>query len=397
MIDVVRGQLIALACALPSLLLCTFGMPVQAVADESESGRLEGRLDDGRLLWPPFFQGSLTTEIFSDHVFRADDPGDEISDTFGELTLSAVAFFATEFYLESVFVLKPLKDGLPGEGRFFDDHGISIDTLSLTYEQESFWISAGKGKANFGIAHGDAAGIWAVDFPLDLYAAKNKLGLAGTFNLQSESAGSHSFYLSTFYLDTSGLSRTWITRSGPNRLEDGGPSNTEGLDSFSFAIDGSNMPILQKFRYHIAGMMQKTERLLDASGTPVPAAEIDDEYRVAVAGEWSVVQLGERTSFSPLVEYVRFWNARGFRDDKEDHLTVALAFYRDQWNATVATNYIRLDDGIAEDEITQWELSLGYTFDNGIKLDGGYRYQDIFGESTHTTGFAFGYFVPFSF
>lgn len=344
----------------------------------------------------PYVVGGLGIEVFSDHVFSADDPDDEVADTFAEVNLSFVALFSSEFYLETNLALLPVDEPDPGENRFFEDHGLALNTLALTWDKDFFWISAGKGQANFGIAQDDAGGIWGIDIPYDAYAINDRIGVAGTVNLATETMGSHAFYLGAFFLDTSSLSKTWITRTGPNRLEDGGPSNTESLRSFALAVDGAGIPALPDFRYHIAGLMQRTDRVNDEGGNPLPDNLVADEYRIAVAGEWSAIDLNETVSMSPLLEYVRFWNARGIRDDTEDFLTASLVFSRGQWNTTIAATGVRIDDGDVT-RFLQTGLSFGYLFNNGMQLDAGYRYQRIAGESLHTIGLSFRYALPFAF
>ena len=343
----------------------------------------------------PYVAGGISIEAFSDHTFRADDTDEEISDTFAEINLSLTTLFTDQFYLEMDLAFLPVSEPVPGEDQFFDGHGIVLDTLALTYEKDLFWVSAGKGPGNFGIAQSAADGIWAGDIAYFSYAVRGRVGLAGTVNMITDTAGSHSFYLGTFFLDTSNLSKTWITSTGPNRLEDGGPSNTESLKSFVFAVDGSNIPGLTGFRYHFSSLMQRTERLNDDVGNPVPNSEMADEYRIAIAGEWSSINLSETIEMSPLLEYVKFWNARGFRDDTEDYLTVSLGFNKEQWNVALAAVGVRLEDDGVVDDIVQAEVSLGYLFTNGIKIDTGYRYLDVTDESSHTFGMALAYLQLF--
>jgi len=389
-----------LSCYLVILKLFFLGgLYAHAVAaDEVEqSSGIQEELAEGDLMWPPYVQGGLSVEIFSDHTFRASDPNDEVSDTFAEINLSLVTFFSSELYLETDFSLLPVDEPVPGEDRFFEGQGLALNTLAITYSRDLFWISAGKGPINFGIAQSAASGIWGGDIPSEQYAVEDRIGFAGTVNLDTNAAGNHSFELATFFLDTSELSRTWITRTGPNSLEDGGPGNTESLNSLALAVDGAGIPSLPKFRYHLAGMLQATDRLNDANGDPLPASEVDDEYRIAVAGEWSSIELSESVAVTPLVEYVRLWNARGYRGDTEDYLTAALGFYIGQWSATVAATGVRVDDDGIIDEGVQAEVSFGYLFRNGVNIEAGYRYQDMAGDSSHTIGMAFGYFLPFAF
>lgn len=60
----------------------------------------------------------------------------------------------------------------------------------------------------------------------------------------------------------------------------------------------------------------------------LPSDEIGAEYRFVVAGEWTM-QINDDLTFTPLVEYVHFWNADGILDQSRDYVTVAsLSQYR---------------------------------------------------------------------
>lgn len=357
--------------------------------------RLE-KIEGGGWTAAPYLLGLLNVEVFNDFTFRSDDPDEEINDLFTETRVDLVAMFARQLYLEAGFNLAPEGDPPPGNTAF-ENHGIRVDTLALTWDRERFWISGGKGKPKLGIAANLAPGIWGGDILFSAFTVKERLGLSGNLDVGDERTGHHALYAAAFTADTTFLSRPYLSDGEVRSRSDGGPSNTGGLSSYVFAVDGTGLPRMGDFRYHLSVMKQAVDRINGPDGDPLPSDAIDDEHRMAAAIEWSGIEVGEEAAVTPLIEYGTLRNARGLKDREERFLTASMLLTVGRWNVALAGTAWNIDPAVGEElDFRQYQLSGGFSFNNGISLDAGYRYLDDFGIRSHTLGLMFSWALPFA-
>lgn len=373
-----------------------------AILDRCREGRLtqpETRLqkiEQGAWTLVPYLPGYFHIDVFDDFTFQADDPDQEINDLFTEARLNMFAMFARQLYVESGFLFAPVGEPPPGNNTF-ENHGLRVATLGLTWDREWFWVGGGKGLPNSGIAADLAPGIWGGDVVYDFFKVKGRLGFAGNVNLGSEQTGHHALYASAFTADNSFLSRPYLSDGEPSSRADGGPSNTGRLNSFVFTVDGTGIPVIGGLRYHVSGMKQAVDRVNGSDGEPLPEDQIDDEYRLAVGLEWSAIEVGDEGAITPLAEYGQLWNARGLKDRTERFITGSILLTTGVWNAAVAGTSWTIDSP-EDDELVNYlfQVSGGYSFASGISLDVGYRLLDEFGIVSHTLGIVFSYGLPFA-
>lgn len=358
--------------------------------------RLE-KIEDGGWTAVPYVVGFLDIDVFNDYTFQSDDPDEEINDLFTETRLNLSAMFARELYLEIGFLLAPEGEPPPGN-RTFENHGVRIDTLALTWDREQFWVSGGKGRANHGIAANTAPGIWGGDILFEAFDVNERLGFSGNFEIGNERTGHHALYAGIFTADNSFLSRPYLSDGEANSRSDGGVSNTGQLDSFVLAVDGTGIPSINGLRYHLSAVKQAVDRINDPNGDPLPTEQIGDESRIAAAVEWLGIEIGKEAALTPLIEYGRLWNARGLKDREERFLTGSLLLTIRRWNIALASTAWNIDQPADEKvDNTQIQTSGGYSFENGIRLDVGYRFLDEFGIQSHTFGIMFNYGLPLGF
>lgn len=275
----------------------------------------------------------------------------------------------------------------PGEDCYFCQHGFFVEALSLKWEEDRYYLIGGKFGPNFAIAWDAAAGVYGTDISEDDIELAERIGLGGGFTfVQDDDLGSHTLSGSIFFADTSILSESFGTNRGRFEVDDGGPSNTESLESFAVAIDGEEFAALPGFRYHIGGVRQKVDTIVDEDGNVLPGNEIDDEYRFAVAGEWAI-EADSDTIFTPLLEYVRFWNAEGTKDENRDYLTASALLEYQNWNMALAYTgkFVENPDGTDRTDYAL-QVSGGYAFDFGMTADIGYKYDRAEGIDSHIFG-----------
>lgn len=369
-----------------------------ATAEGEQPDRVVQALESGGLVWPPYVVGNLSIDLYNDYTFSADDPDEEINDAFGEFRLGALIFLSQNLYLETGWLVDPVGAPIIGRNRFFDDHALKWGVLSLTYETEDFWVSAGKGPVRFGIAESVAPGIYGPDIASDFYAIKGRVGVGANYAINTENFGNHAIRAAVFTLDTSWLSTPFFSDFDRPSRSSGGAGNTNSLKNWSVSLDGGDFDALPGFQYHLAYVSQKTDKIRLPNGSEVPQNSIGDEHRFAVAATWSPISLSDKVSVAPLLEYARLDNARGFDGRTEQYLTGSLSFQYDQWNVALAATAWEMDpaQGGSTSNL-QGQISAGYTFKNGLTLEAGYRYLDEDDETSHTVGLALNYEIPFSF
>ncbi|MEM6745409.1 MAG: hypothetical protein AAF676_16995 [Pseudomonadota bacterium] len=190
--------------------------------------------DDEPDIPAPRFTWELGVEVENDLTFEADDPAAELNDLFPSITgefglefLEGTGFFAT-------LVLEPVLD--PTDDRVFEDVGLYAEELFAKGQVDVVTVKGGKFNPAFGQAW-DAPGIFGGGFAGD-YELLERIGGALTVEFEA-GGGEHEATLSAFMADRTFLSDSLFTERGRVRLGDGGPSNTEGPESFALALDGA--------------------------------------------------------------------------------------------------------------------------------------------------------------
>lgn len=331
----------------------------------------------------PNISGEILIEVQNDWTFESEDPSAEINDLF----TTTEPFFSLNLMkglsIQAGLVLEPVLDPGPSEDRVFEDHGLFAEVLSVNYETDRFSLVGGKFTPNFGIAWDAAPGIYGVDFAED-YELVERIGFGGGVSLPATSVGSHTLSASTFFLDTSVLSRSAITGRGQTSIGDGGPSNTGSLSSFAVALDGGEFPGLEGLRYHLAFAHQE-------SGVGGSADE-----RGYVIGVEHAVALGDDLELAPVFEYAFLNNSGGVAGTDTHYVTLGGSLGLDAWSLNLIYAMRRtVIAGAADVDDHMVELSAGYAFDFGLGIDVGWKRIEDGGVTSHVLGALLSYTVEF--
>lgn len=323
----------------------------------------------------PTISGEIVIEIQNDLAYDSDDPTAEFNTLFTATEPSATVRFTEEISVFTGLVLEPVKaPAVAGDDQVFDNQGLFVETLTLNYDTERFSLFGGKFAPNFGSAWGAAPGIYGRDLP-EGYEFAERIGFGGSVNFGDETVGRHTLSASTFFLDTSGLAESVITRRDRPRQADGGPGNTGDFSSFAVGLDGGGFKALPGFRYHLAYVHQGNG--LDTE---------QDEKGFAVGAEYEI-GITDDIGVTPLIEYVNLTDADGVDDQDRFYLTGALALTYRNWNLTLAGTRKETEaaDGTETNE-ERFQVSAGYRFDSGIGLDLGWMTNRDAGVDTDTFG-----------
>ncbi len=331
----------------------------------------------------PAVSGEVGFEVQNNFNFDSEDPNAEqnelgmVIEPVINLNLSQNLFVTTGMTLEAV------RDPGPQEERVLQDHGIFVDTLTLTYEQDDFSVYGGKFGPNFSIGYDAAPGIFGADLLGDDVELSEFIGAGGAIGLGEGGLGNLTLSGSVFFLDRTFLSESFITNRGRTDLAAGGPGNTEVPESFAIALDGEAVPGMEGLRYQTA-----FARLGVENG--------DTEYRATIGADLAIA-IDEDLTLTPLAEYVRFWNAGGNGAENRNYMTLSLLAETGPWNAAIAFTGKDVDvDGANGSTFDhQVQLSAGYAFANGFSLDVGYKNATGGNVTTQTLGALVTYGITF--
>lgn len=172
------------------------------------------------------WEGEL--ELGNESVLSSDVPADEISDTYGNLTLSGALGFGNGLTAFATLKSESMTD--PTGDRVFGDQGLYIEELGLQYETDTLALTFGKFHPVFGMAWDVAAGFYGGTLAED-YELTEQIGIGADLDL--DGAGVLSFAL--FYADDTALSRSAGFDRGRNTTAAGGAGNTGRLDNVALS------------------------------------------------------------------------------------------------------------------------------------------------------------------
>ena len=310
----------------------------------------------------PDISGSVLFEVQNDWAFDSDDKDADVNTLTTTIEPYIVLSLTDKLALETQFTAEQVQDTDPNDDTIFENEGVYVEQLMLSYTADNYSIFGGKFGATFGTAWDLAPGIYGVDFAED-YELAEKIGFGASYSFSPEGTGNHIITGNSFFADTTFLSDSTITKRGDTDKSDGGVSNTEDFSSFSLSLDSENIFGVENLNTHIAYRNQ-SEGDADTG--------LDNESGYAIGANYSF-PVSDDVEAVALAEWVGIRDAEGGNDDL-DYLTASLGLViYDNWN--VASSYTARGRDVAggadiDDYI--YQLSSGYEFDNGITFDIGY-------------------------
>ena len=288
------------------------------------------------------FTLDLEIETAAISTFSADDPAAEFTDVNAEVTLVAEVELGGGFSAFSEILFETVVD--PTDDVFFDNHGLFVSEIGLAYANDTFSVAAGKISPAFGLAWDAAPGYFGADLAED-YELGDSIG--ASIEVPFELAGGeHSFTAAVFYLDTTLLSRSIITKRGRTTTADGGAGNTEKLDNFAIQF---------------AGAFGDTEYNLSFRQLSAGQGDVDDDKGISFGLQHS---FGD---FTVLGEVASFDNFNGTADDVT-YGTLGASYAMDKW--TFSGSYTTRD-GVADANDYLASIGVDYDFGNDLVVSFG--------------------------
>lgn len=322
----------------------------------------------------PYVEGTLDLELGDDWVFRSDDPANEINDLYFTGGLGLKFVLTPVFSINAGLTLEAVADPLPFEDRFLGDLGLYVDTLNLQADLGSFTFLAGKFGPGFGTAWDNTPGVFGTVFAED-YELAEQLGFGAAYTFDAGDGGKHTLGANIFYADNTFLSDSVFTRRGRNVVANGGAGNTGALDNVSVTLDGAEIAALPGFSYHLG------YRHLSAG-----IAETADENGF-VAGIARETEVSSGLVVTATAELAYFSDAAGVAGDDALYATAGLQLKRGPWHGELAGTLRSIDfAGPTRDRDHIAQASVGYEFENGIDISGGYAHVREAAVDRHVLG-----------
>ena len=333
----------------------------------------------------PSLHGIVLFEMQNDLAFDSGDPDAEINTLTTTIEPYFILSLTDRLALESTLILEPVQDPDPGDDTYFDNEGLYVEQLMLSYTAEDFTAFAGKFHPDFGTAWDLAPGIYSADFAED-YELTERVGVGGSFTMGDDETGEYTASASTFFADTSFLSESAFTRRGNLDEEDGGVSNTNDLSSFALALNGENPFAIEGLNVNLA-YRDQSEGDADVGL---------DRERGYVAGVNYTFPVSEKIEATVLAEWAGIRNLEGGTDNV-NYLTTSLGFtVYNNWNfAASYTGRNTETSGGPDIDDYLYQFSAGYAFENGFTVDVGYSRREESDVKTDIAGALLGYTYEF--
>jgi hypothetical protein len=323
----------------------------------------------------PSLSGEVVMELQNEYTADSDDSAtDEYNNMFFRSEVAPTLQFNEYFYLDGVAVFENIQDRDPNDDNYFDNEGAFIEEIKLNYENGPWSAFAGKFNPAFGIGW-DFRGIWGEDFAED-YEITERIGFGAAYVFETPNAGTHALTASTFFADTSFLSRSVITSRGELDKSDGGVSNTESFESFALSLDGENLAGVDGLYYKI-GYQNQAEGDADIGA--------DRQSGIALTLGHSI-PVNDRVQADALIEFVDINNVDGADVDSQYITTSLITMIDEVWNVTMSYTGRDMNGSGADSDDHLFQLSGGYDFGQGTTAEIGYRYSEEGGVDTDIIG-----------
>jgi hypothetical protein len=268
-----------------------------------------------------WFSGEALIEFHNDWSPSSDDASNERNDMYVKVQTALEARLTPRLKAASVFVYEPVRSPAAGRDRTFENEGLYVQELFLTYADERFGLRGGKSGQKFGIAWAAAPGIWGTDFAED-YEISEQVGVAGDIRFAA-TGGKHTFTIGTFFADTTILSESALTNRGRTRKSAGGAGNTGDFSSYTVTLEGKDFSAVPGLIYHLSHM----SRGADGAGETTEKGYAAGLQYTFTAGAVEI---------AALVEGVHFSDRSGTAGSDADYLTTAVGASWKKWNLALS-------------------------------------------------------------
>jgi hypothetical protein len=325
----------------------------------------------------PMFSNRIVSDVNLDHRYNSTNRKDEYNDTATVARLSSKIKLNKNFSLNGRFSLNRIstadEDGRRsassdgGGDRAFENSGIAIRELNLSYAKKDVALVAGKFTPDFGTAWRWGRGIWSNDLANN-YRQGEKLGLGGIYKMgDKQKTGRYNFGFSAFTNDRKNLDNSLINKRDSNHKYDAKPGDTRSLESYVASLDiNFDFKNNEELSYHFAYL----NLAVNERSSQVTPTKIDDQKGFVAGGKYRY-PINDNFLFDGLLEYVDMKNVDGDSDINEKYFNASFVgeIYQN-WNTTLAfanRKNVEIDQNGFDQNLS--EISFGYKLNKNRFFD----------------------------
>ncbi len=321
----------------------------------------------------PVLSGSVLYEVQADHILSSNNHKSKNTNGFLYIEPNFGLYFdknwavKTQWRIQDNSSLTTRDKDNPeryrtflndGRGFGLTDTGLLIEELKLYYENEDLKFSFGKFDPSFGTAHRKSKriGVFAAQFAED-YNLREKLGA----NVVALLEGSQISF-STFFSDSTDLSRSAIRNRGREPRNNGLSSNTGSFSSYSILMEGENFLTVDNWFYNVGYRSLGVDKLGRKR-----------ENGLVVGSEY-LYKIGRETSLIPFFELVRINNFSGENGRSVNFATFAAIGKYSNWTMSASLMVRNIKRPVTSplprsSFDRQVQFSIGYKFTDNLTLD----------------------------
>lgn len=326
----------------------------------------------------PTLSGKVEIDIQNEWGIDDDNPHNDRNNLFTRIKVSPKLAFGKNFYIDGKFKFEEIQKDKSGDDLFFDNHALRFEELKANYTFDNWHLFAGKFNPAYGKAWKYGRGIFSQDLA-KTYEIIEKIGGGASYSFKDKTFGKHTVTASTFFSDTTFLSQTIGTERGKFYDTADIASDTEDFSSYVISVDGKDVAGIKNLYYKLG------YRHLAEADSSYTSKGGDETGWIVTLGH--VVDLNERISTDILLEYTDITNFEGQEDDRQFTTASIVTTLDKKWSLTVAYTDRDVDSyKLGEHDDHLFEISAGYTFDNGVTLATGWRNTEILGYNDNVIG-----------
>ena len=325
----------------------------------------------------PRIGGDVLFRLAYDSTYNADAPRTESNDLFFEMIASPEFQFTERLSLNSEIRIENARP--PTEDRYFENLTLFVRKLFLNYDvNDRLALQAGKFTPTFAFASLNTPGMYGNNYSKEIELIE-RVGFQAQYTFDAGAAGRYTLSASTFFDDTSFLSDSLDLggRRGRNRLAEGGASNTESFESFTVALDGSEIRRLPGLTYRLA-------YIHEAAGD----GDVADENGFLVAAMQSF-QLGDGQALTLIGEIAPLWNFEGTADNII-YASAGVAYQTAPWTVTLSGTgrWRDLASGSTFEDYAL-QTAVGYELGRGTSIEVAHEFTRDQNVNSQRIGFRF--------
>jgi hypothetical protein len=323
----------------------------------------------------------LDTKTYFTSIYDANEADEEVVDIFSHSHVEGTYQFNNKLSINGTLLLEGDPAGHAHGGgmtrsgdRFFDDHPLFIEQLTVNYDDDHYGAYVGKFNPTLGVDTHDVPG-WFGAFVFEEFEITERLGLGGYGELNG-----HRLDVSTYFADTSFLQESALYNRDTINDKDGGVANTQDFSSLSAQISGN---IIDPVAYYMGYAHQGND-----NG--------DDENRFVI-GLNGHMDLTNEVQLNAMTDITAIDHLNGEADHDRTYMIVGLG--ADYYNWTAGVTYTKTNndsaDAIEGMDGHSTQGSIGYNFGHGFGIDVGYERTSEEGETSKRVGSLLRYHADF--